>query len=802
MASQYILEALIKLTSGDARKELEKFDDSLKKTGDKTESAGKRMKLSFGSIAAGMAVVTGAVVAGAVVVQKALDGLEKGAQLVQVEKNFDRLATTIQTDSVILKAALDDAARGMVDSATLMNSANMLITMGLASSKEEVASLVEMATQLGRGGSAGQNIADFAATLANQSIERLDTFGISSGRVRARIDELIKSGQALNREEAFKLAVLEEGAKSMERLGEQSVNMASVVKAQFADMRDQLIRDVTTGAQPAIKEFADETLPALAEAAQSVAPHVVSALTTISKSLESMAKHANMSEAKRQLMEYGLSVRQIRGIVDTDYSTSIEAQERATSRMVIAMRLLRDGFAGTDNELEALVDTQYAAQLRSEGMNDAYENLQRSSEAVTEETAAQVRQVKALNDNAPELLENMARRNSLLTDEEAAIRRANAANRDYFDAQQKAREEAEAWAESLMGGSDAIDTYIEALQDAEDAQGEWRDYTLNNAREITGINEQLGRDLDDETRKTYQGLLRTVEEGSAEWLSTYDALQDDLTESQRDALVRQRGDLLEHQGETRTYYTGDADAHAEAIGRMREAERQLAQDVKARAFEQLLASVATKEGRDVALEAAVKAGVLSQAEADLRQRYYDTTVAIDDVIERYEAGLIPTADLAANAIRTLIDLILGQTQAMYDAKAAADRYKEGLDAINAMDIRDPYGGSQGAGGTYQEPGGGATGADANYLPRARGGSAYAGSTYLVGERGAELFTPDQNGVIIPNNQLRQVAAGAGGVVTNNNQRNSTAHMTLNVQTVMPAVSVINEYYLLRAMIGG
>ncbi len=41
--------------------------------------------------------------------------------------------------------------------------------------------------------------------------------------------------------------------------------------------------------------------------------------------------------------------------------------------------------------------------------------------------------------------------------------------------------------------------------------------------------------------------------------------------------------------------------------------------------------------------------------------------------------------------------------------------------------------------------------------RANGGSVSAGKSYLVGERGAELFTPSSNGMIVPNNAL----AGGG-----------------------------------------
>jgi phage-related minor tail protein len=49
-----------------------------------------------------------------------------------------------------------------------------------------------------------------------------------------------------------------------------------------------------------------------------------------------------------------------------------------------------------------------------------------------------------------------------------------------------------------------------------------------------------------------------------------------------------------------------------------------------------------------------------------------------------------------------------------------------------------------------------------------GGSVQAGSPYLVGERGQEIFVPNQSGSIVPNNKL-----GGGGVVLN---------QTINVTT--------------------
>ena len=51
---------------------------------------------------------------------------------------------------------------------------------------------------------------------------------------------------------------------------------------------------------------------------------------------------------------------------------------------------------------------------------------------------------------------------------------------------------------------------------------------------------------------------------------------------------------------------------------------------------------------------------------------------------------------------------------------------------------------------------------------AGGGPAKAGTPYIVGEKGPELFVPDQSGMVIPNNQLQGTTGGmgAGGTVIN------------------------------------
>ena len=69
--------------------------------------------------------------------------------------------------------------------------------------------VVEIASRLGDQTMAvSDRVSDFALMLANQSLPRLDNFGISSGKVRARIEELMSTVAGMTRETAFMQAVM------------------------------------------------------------------------------------------------------------------------------------------------------------------------------------------------------------------------------------------------------------------------------------------------------------------------------------------------------------------------------------------------------------------------------------------------------------------------------------------------------------------------------------------------------------------------------------------------------------------
>lgn len=158
---------------------------------------------------------------------------------------FAALTESIGTDAVTALEDLREATRGMVADADLMQAGNKFLAMGLADSSEEAANLAEVATQLGMamGEDATASMENFALMMANQSIPRLDSFGISSAAVRDRIAELQAETEGMTREAAFNQAVMEQAAITMEKVGEQGGGAAGSmarIKTTFANLKTEL----------------------------------------------------------------------------------------------------------------------------------------------------------------------------------------------------------------------------------------------------------------------------------------------------------------------------------------------------------------------------------------------------------------------------------------------------------------------------------------------------------------------------------------------------------------------------------
>ncbi|MCB0015753.1 MAG: hypothetical protein KDE34_27755, partial [Anaerolineales bacterium] len=195
-------------------------------------------------------------------IEAAYETLQEGAQVEAATRTFESLAASIDTTADALLGNLRMATQGMISDLDLMRSANQFTAMGLATTGEEAGRLAEIGSTLGAAfrGDAVAGMEEFALLLANQSIPRLDTFGISAGAVRSRIAELQEQTPGLSRETAFMTAVLEEADITMAKLGDSATNAAgemAELQASAKNTGDTLKREFAEGLTPTLAALND-----------------------------------------------------------------------------------------------------------------------------------------------------------------------------------------------------------------------------------------------------------------------------------------------------------------------------------------------------------------------------------------------------------------------------------------------------------------------------------------------------------------------------------------------------------------
>lgn len=220
-------------------------------------------------VAAGAALAAGAVLG----LGAAIGKMTMGAAAVQGTVNtFDKLVQSVGSDAVEALELLRASTRGMVADADLMAAGNKFLAMGIADTAEEAAKLAEVSTQLGMamGEDATASMENFALMMANQSIPRLDSFGISSSVVRERIAELMEETEGLSREQAFNTAVMEQAAITMEKVGEQS-DTASGSMSRIRTAMDNASLGIGQAFLPALESI----LEPISDIAQNIGPQLI-----------------------------------------------------------------------------------------------------------------------------------------------------------------------------------------------------------------------------------------------------------------------------------------------------------------------------------------------------------------------------------------------------------------------------------------------------------------------------------------------------------------------------------------------
>jgi hypothetical protein len=217
----------------------DKTTDELEELEDASSGVAGQLKGGIDSVLNMKSALMGMAIVGA---GKAIWELgELGAQSLRTGRAFEAISGGSDEAARNLEA-MKRATRGAMSEQEMMSHSSRLMQMGLASSAEELEELTTMAVRLGTamGRDATGSVEDFALMLANQSIPRLDTFGMSAGKARARILELQAATEGMTREEAFLQVVREQGAEAMAKLGEYTEDemlATEQLSASFADLK-------------------------------------------------------------------------------------------------------------------------------------------------------------------------------------------------------------------------------------------------------------------------------------------------------------------------------------------------------------------------------------------------------------------------------------------------------------------------------------------------------------------------------------------------------------------------------------
>jgi chromosome segregation ATPase len=614
-----------------AKKSLKDFGNQATKNQKAFESA----KKTFQSMVFPIAAVGGAVFAA----KKAFDFAKEGAQLETVRDTFDSLAKSVNSTSEAMLVGLRAATEGMVSDTDLMMSANRFLAMGLAATADEAAELSRVAVSLGAamGKDATAAMEEFALLMANQSIPRLDTFGISAGKVRTRIKELMAANEGLTREGAFNQAVMEEAAISMDKLGNAvPIDPFTQLEVAAKNTTDELKILMSEGLGPLAGQMAGVGIP--------------------------------IKQAERALKDLGLKTKDIRELRSevAKLDKGLTNTEREARVMAKVTEILEAGFEGTAEEVVSLAR---AADNANHPIHGLVRNMQEGAD-----------EADRLSDHSEILNDKLAMQAARMSDATVETRRHQLELKEAAILEEElARVTEERAALSLAAFKTALEDTNEPLQ---------------------FFNQKLSE------------LGPTAQEATV----NEDALTQSLFD-QVSALVEDETQLALMAGALGLYN-----------------EEQLAAALQTAA---LTAKVSE-------LGAQVAAGQITITEAQTSLIDYANRLGETEAAAIGAAGAID---------ETHKEAVLLRDDGPYDATAEVKvkglaSLRNAVSLMNKIRSAGPVNVSAGQGGLRA-------------AARQHGGPVQAGRPFLVGEAGAELFVPNANGRIVPNNSLNM-----GGVTVN------------------------------------
>jgi hypothetical protein len=168
-----------------------------------------------------------------------------GAQAEQVEKTFENVTDGSAQASVMLEG-LQAATRGTKSEMELMSGAATLMSLGLATSAQDLGNI--MRNVEGLGARFGGTMQTFQLMMSNDSLMRIDSFGIGVEEATKRIEEYKAAGMSAG--DAFDTAILDLMNEKFEALGgsmEGPITNLQRTEAAWADLRAEAGKTIEIG---------------------------------------------------------------------------------------------------------------------------------------------------------------------------------------------------------------------------------------------------------------------------------------------------------------------------------------------------------------------------------------------------------------------------------------------------------------------------------------------------------------------------------------------------------------------------
>lgn len=630
-----------------------------------------------------------AVAAAGAVFKTAFDMAEAGAQIQLAQERFDNLAASINANSADILAGIMDVTGGMLTQAQAVESANQIISLGLADTGQGVVDLAGLVANL------GWDMQTVILTFANDSKMRLDALGLSVTDVEARMKKFQAAGHDAS--EAFDLAVLDAGRAKLELLGSAADSNAGAwarLRVQITEVTDGFKVFLADGLSPVVSYMTGSYAGAISEMASEQ-------LAVVQTTDQLIAVLGRQAEAYRAAGDGGLfHTNMERAVAEAMMNTMAVLAQSSGSVEEFGAALTEAGV-----EMENVGHIVYMA-TGAIGQNaEVFYQHQRAVLA----DAQELQRHMAITEQASTAQENLGISLTTTADRLAyaalVARDAGQAGDDYevtaadIAAAEQQRAEAHDQATAAMLATAAATEQLQAaldniaagtlqtqfgligqLSDAyaslADAQGVYVQTTVDNSSELADLSAELASDLSEEQEKAWREILKTTEEGSAAWLSAWEALQGDLTATQRNNLIAQMADLNASHGEMQTVYTGDIQAAQEAQEQIEAAQKAISTGYKQMVLEMMVATAGGVFTQDAA-DFAVAVGLMSQAEADARLEAQRLVAEQERLVQLWQDGKISAEDLGTAAGLLADGFASGAEEALKLAGAFDDAYGKG-----------------------------------------------------------------------------------------------------------------------------